>query len=165
MDTGYKTAGTCSGEGWTNPDYSRVLDSNVASYLIPINSDAPVIIWTNFGFSVPNGARIVGARISTYRGVVEASRDVRDITIKWYYGGDQTTAFVGANWNSGSFYTNVFDAVAIWSGLTPAVARNSGFGVSFIIKNYNIAATSTAAIDSFQMKLFYEVPKAHGGLC
>lgn len=148
-----------AGGAWTNGSNVFALDGNVATANIPAGSTSPAITASNYGFSIPAGATILGIAVTIYRQDQSNSSEISDKTIQLLKNG---TA-VGNNkaklttWPGAITSTGYGSSSDLW-GTTwnPSDINASNFGVYITAKNADTAA-HVAGIDYVSVTVTYSV--------
>ena len=162
------TAGT--GTGWTNP--TRVVaDDNsnatvaVTGGLSTTTATSATLSATNFGFSVPTNATIVGitATIGRYSTQNATNSWTKDNTVKLLKAGTVTGNNLGlttTNWATTEAATAYGSASNLWGATwTPTDINNTNFGLSLIVNLSGAAFTTTTAnVDYVKLAVTYTIP-------
>lgn len=161
---------TGTGTAWSNPTNVYASDDNYAT----VDGKNPTQkLWcTNFGFSIPTDATIVGIQVlneghspSPHPSVGEGNYyDYRLIK-----GGSETGDLKGAgDLHGGSDATTTVPAATndLWSvSLSPSDVNSSNFGAYYMLSWYS-AVSDTEAVDQFNIKVYYNpAPNSNVVLC
>lgn len=158
---GYNTAGAGASVDWTSPGNVTAEDGNYA--LSPGPPVGSTVRCTQFGFSIPSNATIVGFRVRIKGkqniGILDAENNVavgltKDGTaLAGSYDTDFSFSVTNTAYEKtdGSTETNLFGTT--W---TPAQVNASTFGVLVRASNAG-AATVGDQVDVVQVKVFYTV--------
>ena len=154
------TTGGGSGNAWINP--TRVVaddnsyTTNSIAGVFGTNVSEPLNA-TNFGFTIPLTASILGIQVSVGR--YASGSSLKDNSLRLIKGTP-----VGANRASGTNYTtsevtaNYGNATDLWGTTwTAAELNQSDFGVSLIIENGNFSSR-TANVDYISVTVTYSIP-------
>lgn len=143
---------------WTDPNNIKVSDANVATCVLPITDYSDWIRATNFGFSLPTGAVILGIEVEVIRG----SDDELDVVDKDVYlrktsgqVGDSKPSAVG--WAGKDAVSEIYGGPAdTWNaGLTIADIESSDFGVDICAENLDIKSTRDAWVAYVSIRINY----------
>lgn len=146
---------------WTNPGRAAVSDDNRAIATLGTAEVSHYLKATNFGFSIPNSAKIVGIEFKIERrgGAIIDSNRIEDNSIKLVKGGTisgndkaDTTEWVTGSGDEIKTYGSNSD---LW-GLTwtPANINDNAFGVVVSAKQVG-TGPSDAEIDHVTLTVFY----------
>jgi hypothetical protein len=150
---------------WTNPtNIQGDTTTTAATCNIGTNPGTSQLLRaTNFGFSIPAGATIMGVTAEIERSAANANRHFED-SIKLMKAG----AEVGNNKSTGAAIptTKGFGSYGgqndLWgTTLIPSDVNNSGFGVSFKINRSSSQTTTTSV---FRVRLTVEYTEGRGAL-
>lgn len=169
-DTGFLTAGTVVGSNGTGTTWSNAtavrLASSDNSYATSASSTSSQSRWlqlSNFGFSVPAGAKIDGVEVAIERSISAGGTTITDRDLKLSTeASDANSAFsAGTNKADTSTAWTTTDTTITYGGptdkwghdLTPNIVNNSAFGLVF--KAQRTAGSGNAQIDRIQVKIYY----------
>lgn len=145
---------------WSNPSNALASDNSYATASLPDGFGSDVLLLTNFGFSIPTNATILGVLVE-----VEASRSGggANLTIggNLYNSGATIGNTVGgqATVTTSDAYISHGSATNLWgANLTPSTINGSTFGVGITIQNFFGGSTSTARVDHVRMTVYYYTP-------
>jgi hypothetical protein len=160
-DTGFLTSGTQANDGtgtvaWLNLGNVNASDNAYATCVLAAGQTSQGALLTNFGFSVPSNAIILGVEVSVERSQSVASR-VNDNTVQLIKGGTPG----GTNKAAAGFWPAT-DTVLVYgasndlwgNALTAADVNASNFGLKFRVNEG--AGASTAQVDLVQLKVYYQ---------
>ena len=137
--TNWKTPGTSASSApgdtaWVDADHIKAVDSNYATCTRAATGTSEQLLATNFGFTVPDGAVILGYRAAVVRHFTKTDNGgVLDYRIRLVQGGaaagDNKISLVG--WNEDSDTTAIYGgALDRWgTTYTAAQIRASTFGL------------------------------------
>lgn len=173
---GVNGGGTTSigGISWTNPTNASASDDARATAAVGANS-SKLFIASNFGFTVPTNADIVGVLVEVEKSENDLADNITDDFIYLVTGisagdnsGTMTTnaTVIGANkadttteWPvvASEAYLSYGGSADLWSvpSLSPAQANASGFGVGIQADGGDVAAI--ANIDHIRVTLYYRL--------
>lgn len=169
--TGFQLAGTganVSGGGsavWANPN--NITDTDDASFAnggnLKSSGSTQYLHATNFGFSIPAGAEIVGIE-ARFRILKSGSGNIVDNEVQAVIGGSRTgsnLADTTTNWPSSATNRDYGGASNLW-GLTPSRAQvvASDFGVSMRAIHTGGSSTASPRVISVWINVYYELPPA-----
>lgn len=166
-DTGFLSAGTTSNDGvgdtaWSNmTNAASSNDSYMTAALGSGTKTTQTGLFTNFGFSIPTGATILGVEVLGERKTSTGTRG-KDQTVQLIKGGTQQ----GDNKASATAYTTSDVQVTyggptdLW-GLTLSYSdiNASNFGVAFRANN-NASGSATVSVDVINIKVYYSAGDA-----
>lgn len=170
---GPKTDGTDGNSSvtnaWLNTNKTTLSDNTYASVGISSKgTSSAYLLLSNFGFTVPGGATIVGveATIERYY-TTTGTRTVASGRISVATISGSTATLIGSNQSftypvNTKLSTTVGGATNMWGGttstLTPAIVNNANFGVRIRMTTDNVTSnsgTATAYIDYVTLKIYY----------
>jgi hypothetical protein len=166
--TGARFPGTVSGASWTNPNNVLADDNVVASMTLAAGVTGGSIDVTNFGFSIPSDATIVGIAVNVER-FAGANTLIKDNNVQLLkagspVGSNKAGTTTWATSGPGAKGTDVAYGTAsdLW-GTTWTVAdlTASNFGLRFSAKNSG-ASSTTANIDEISVTVSYGTPNGIG---
>ena len=160
-DTGYVLGGiatnvTGANPDWTNPS-NALVDSTSKATCVTNDENSDILRITNFGFTIPSNATILGYMVKIRR-IASVSSTIQDALIKFVLSGTESgdnkiggvwlntlvTKEYGADidtWNTSFIYSNL---------------NNSGFGIDIQVLNTD-TVNSTASIEAVWIKVFYQI--------
>lgn len=155
---------------WTNPGNITKTDQQYASQTVLGFGQGDWLSATNFGFSIPATATILGIRVDMIFNINQTGWS--PVIQVFKPGGISGTTFVGRLSSQNVVNTYSGDTSFTWGGptdlgqangntpvsLTPADVNNAGFGVAvaFIVGNNN----TTINVDSMRVTIYYSVPQS-----
>lgn len=160
---------------WANPD-------RVTSQFMSTTSDLstsgggtyvlPYLRASNFGFSIPVGATVVGLEVEIVWGASNSGLTEDEIRLAW--GASAANLSTNNNGDAGSIPSTDQTVETkggptdLWgelsSTLTPAVINSSDFGWVLKVGRADTGATSrTARVDCMRMRVYYTVPEPLAG--
>ena len=160
------TVADASGSGgslvWSSPSQAITKDGIGATLATSGFGISHYLKATNFGFSIPPGATILGIKVDVYRSAngQTGSNAVLDSQVKII----RADGTVGALNKAGAstWPTPITDAQYgsssdFWgeSNWTPAAINNSNFGVALAVAGNASGANRTASVDSVQVTIYY----------
>ena len=175
LDTGWVNPGTTANQGsgsytWSNTDNVKVSDDNdatISGHGIGYTSDELLV--TNFGFSIPDNATIIGVEVRAESRTDTNKPGGNGIRFFNYYGsvGGFFLFYNGSNigdkYSNGIYFTTVETqlsaggSTSMWGyAITPAIVNHSTFGFSGKV-TWNMFGSGTAELDNMQMKIYYEI--------
>lgn len=154
-DTGWLTASTITGTGWTTPTNAAVSDSAYATVTVSGGIPSNALLLTGFGFALPSDATINGIEVEIERKV--NATGLSETVVQLQSGGvgvGSNKAAIGVSWP-------LADAAAVYGGATDtwaaslAVAdlNSSSFGVALQVTAPG--ANRTASVDAVRVKIHY----------
>lgn len=161
--TSTKFAGTGASDAsfgtyaWTTPEAITAEDAgNATSVLFSIGTTSRYLKGTNFGFSIPTNATILGIEVKFLR---SCSANVSDSRVRIIKGGvvSTTDLFSGAGWSAGSVlrWDTYGSSSNLWGETwTPADINASNFGV--VLAAVGTASTVTVQVDAFKIVVYYQ---------
>jgi Secretion system C-terminal sorting domain len=165
------TAGTVSQSGsdisWTNMSVAELAlsnDTSGADIVLEEDDESNYLELTNFGFTIPSGATILGIEV-TMRAKSEDSSEAESSSRELYLlkNGSRVGQNKNGSWPS-DWTTNVYGgSTDLWSVTwTPADINNSNFGISFHVEGEDDAEggpeddeESSYFLDFVQIKVYY----------
>lgn len=152
------TVGTLS---WTNPSNAAASDDSRAQAINPGSSSKTThyLKATNFGFSIPSEATIVGIKVEIEKKEQDAAHNISDSGVYIVKGGSISGDDLKAagEWSTTEAYATYGSSETELWGLTwtPADINSSGFGV--VISAYIYHWTGQAWIDHIRITVYYTV--------
>lgn len=171
-DTGWRTPGTvvgvwAGGNNWSNPDNVKVDDATSAGWTgakFTGNNpgDGPELKCSNFGFTIPLSAKIIGIELQIKGKTNNLEGELAYLTqlgTPTIYGKDKREDWPPVSEITSFIYGNDKD---LWgaSNLTPSIINANNFG--WIFMPYDSAAPLSVAIRVMQIKVYYEEKQAAG---
>lgn len=176
LDTGWVNPGTTANQGsgsytWSNTDNVKVSDDNdatISGHGIGYTSDELLV--TNFGFSIPDDATIIGVEVRAESRTDTNKPGGTGIRFFNYY--ESVGGFflfyngsnIGDKYSNGIYFTTVETqlsaggSTSMWGyAITPAIVNHSTFGFSGKV-TWNMVGSGTAELDNMQIKIYYELP-------
>jgi hypothetical protein len=153
---------------WNNPGFITIQDANDSTAILTPVGISHYLAATDFGFSIPADAPIVGIQVTIHRRA-SGSFDVKDHSLRLIKGGvvtgdnranlvdAWTTSYVAAAYGNASDLWN-----EIWS---PADINASNFGVALSASNKDTVNGRTARVDFVQISVTYGLPTSTGVNC
>lgn len=153
---------------WSGPENAGQADGNVAQYISTIgflDENSEYIRATQFGFSVPSNATILGIKAEFDRSV-DTPSGVGDYSVLIVKGGSSagTDQSAGAVWPSTLGVAVFGGATNMWGTTwTPSEINASNFGVQLQVINL-LGVGEIARLDQIRMTVYYSVPSGSGML-
>lgn len=142
---------------WLNPTNVTVDSTSVSTVTID-EELSDILRVTNFGFSIPVGAEIIGYMVKVRR-YASATTSIQDNTIKLVLSGTES----GNNKATSTYWTSTLETkeygtdIDLWGATyTYSDINNSAFGIDIKVNNPN-AGSKTASIEAVWMKVFYKI--------
>lgn len=164
-DTGWTLPGSASEDGgWSNEDNITARDGTDAVYTnLGAASSTSDIHGSNYGFSLPDGATVLGveARVRCYKDDDAGSeREVWLDTIQL----EDNTGDLGNDLGTsdpeltGSYQELTFGGSSdLWgASLTKAIVEKTSFGVKVNFQSFSGSGTPDVHVDSVELKVHYE---------
>lgn len=159
---GPRSPGTASNvslgaQAWTDPD--NVMTSNDAWAACPLDgSQSDELRVTNFGFSIPAGATILGIELRVERSMTPLGGEIRDLSVRLR----KAAGAVGDNKASAGLWPDGTDAIATYGGPTdlwgttwsPADINDSGFGAAIRAEEAGVNPM-TAQVDHITLTVYH----------
>jgi hypothetical protein len=156
--TNDSTFGTLS---WSNPDRAATSNGSYATRAMSGTNSTHYLKATNFGFSIPPGATILGIKVD-----IEKSRtggffgEVRDSRLRIVKNGAIGTtdkAATGTNWPTSDTYSSYGTGTTDMWGETWTVAdiNSANFGVAFSAVGSTGSTNRTANVDHVRITVYY----------
>lgn len=151
---------TIGTQAWLNPTNITTDDTDNASVALNGSAGTPTsqyLTATNFGFSVPVGATILGVTASFNRKRDALGGVVSDNAVKLVKGGTVTgDNKAGQSWSTTQSTQTYGGPIDLWgTGLTVADVNASNFGVAISATAFN---PSTALIYGVYVTVYYSIP-------
>ena len=150
------TVGTIS---WTNPGNARISNNVYATSSGDNNAISHYLQCTDFGFTIPTNATILGIEVDWERFAGTATTGNQDNAVRIVVGGTIDTtvnrAAAGA-WSTTQAFYPYGGASDLWGlSWTPADINDSGFGAALSVKFISGGGNATASVDSARITVTY----------
>jgi RHS repeat-associated protein len=161
------SSGTGGDVAWTNPSNALVSDNSRATATLTAAQNTKYLTVTDFRFSVPSSATIVGVDVGVERKNGGSLPD-HDNTVQLVAGGSavgNNEAHTGTNWPASDATDTYGGASDNWSaGLTPSDANVSGCGVRIrATASAGGFVNATPGVDDVQLTVHYTMPTGDAG--
>lgn len=167
---GPNAPGTASTLDWTNPNNGKVEDGSFATLAQAVGEDSGLIgsnglVLTNYGFSIPAGATVVGIEVRIKRerttevgiGPLTITDSVIELVTAGDDFGDPLTDWPSAN--ASRTYGGPADDLGFnANGGNAALVNSSAFGVRITARNQDSGAGHTAKVDYAAITVYYLDP-------
>ncbi|HRH24203.1 MAG TPA: type II secretion system protein, partial [Candidatus Paceibacterota bacterium] len=157
------TAANTSGVGtvsWGNPTNARTSDNSYATASLSGTQATQYIKATNFGFTIPQDATIVGIKVDIERKASSNTNTVRDNVVRLVradgsLGG--TNQAHTTSWPTSDAADSYGSATDLWneSGWSPAAINDADFGAVISAIANGGSGTRTASVDSVRITVTY----------
>lgn len=153
---------SAGGQAFSNPNNVKVKgDNNNASVAVTSSTLSQYLVLTNFNFNIPTTSLVSGIEIR----IKKKGEDVKDAEIYLRRGSLSKRGRIGTNkakdgaWNKDKFKDAKYGGKSVkWGAkLTPAMVNANTFGL--LVKVKGAKTTSTALIDSIEVKVHYTPTK------
>ncbi len=148
-------------QAWSSATNAYTDDNSFATVAVNDNQQSNYLQVTNFGFSIPSNAVILGIEARIGRFVDDNGGNPQDQEVILRKG----TAFVGSNLASSSVFPES-EAIATYGGAgnlwgttwTPAEINSSNFGLGLrVIKNGTAGGARTVSVDYIQIRVTWQI--------
>ena len=145
------------GAEWTNTDNIKTDDTNVSSAAVAKNKDSDYLVGTNFGFSIPSTATIVGIAVEIDR--YAADIGMQDIALYLTKSGNtvigNNLANTGVNWSTSAASVSYGSSSNLWGTTWTAAEINStNFGLMLSLDNTS-SSTMSASVNYIRITVSY----------
>jgi hypothetical protein len=148
---------------WSNPGNITTAGSPYATASLTAHATSEYLEGTNYGFSIPTNATIVGIQVTINRQSSSSGggNSVNDITVSLIKGGTITgdNKATTTDWPTSLGTASYGSASDLWGTTwTYADINASNFGVALSAYNQSSFSTRTATVDYMQISVTYTVP-------
>jgi len=139
--------------------------TSTATTSLPAGGSSTSIVVTNFGFSIPANAIILGVAASVSREQTGGTSAVYDSVVQLVGVNGSANRYNASPWPStltAQTYGGSNDLWGLGTSLTPAVVNSSAFGLSFSCDCTGAPGNgASAAVNGFTLTVYYQVPAAN----
>jgi hypothetical protein len=149
-------AQTGSNDAWANLTNLETPNGMSATCSVPVGTVSNVVNVSNFGFSIPGGATIVGvkAELGRYASFASAITEMDVYLLKAGVASGLNRASSGF-WPSSLSNETAGGSSDLWgNALSPADVNNAGFGLTFQVENTAFGIV-TAYVDYVRLTVYY----------
>jgi hypothetical protein len=149
---------------WTHPEYiQNTADANYATAVLGTHATSEYLKGTNYGFSIPSNATIVGIQVTIRRKSSSnaGGNSINDVTVSLIKDGLMTVAnkASAADWGTSFGTASYGSASDLWeASWTPDDINANDFGVALSAYNQSGYSNRTATVDYMQITVTYTVP-------
>lgn len=148
---------------WTNPNNIVTADnSTFATASLPNGTSITHYLKaTNFGFSIPNGATILGVQVFITRKGSSSTNAVKDNQVRIIKSDGSIGTTEGftppaSNWSTTNTQVSYGGATSLWGeNLSYTDINNSNFGVALSVIGNGGSSSRIASVDNVQIKVTY----------
>ena len=149
--------------GWTTSTNVYTSNNTYATNSVAKSSNGAYLTVTNWGFTIPAGATILGIQLNI-EDKASATSSLKDETVQLLKAGTATganKAVTGTLWGTTDTTVGYGAANDLWSAAwTPADINASTFGVRLRVANANSSSSRTASVDYVNMTVTYQTVSA-----
>jgi len=147
------SVGTCI---WSYPDEAKVSDENCATTIVPDSAITHYLKASNFGFTIPLGATVLGILVEIQR--LELVGIITDYRIRIVKGGviGSTERATGVEWPTAEAYASYGGEMDLWGEeWNWSDIADPGFGIAISATNPG-TGEHYAGIDHVRISVYYE---------
>jgi hypothetical protein len=145
-------------KAWSNPSNAKASDNSYATCELAAGKQSHHLLAKNFGFEIPETARIVGIVAEVERKASASNHDVVDLYVKIVKGGSIT----GTNqknlyaWPTSDAYKVYGASDDLWGEeWEPEDINAEGFGLVVAVENNSTTTAYTASVDHIRLTPYY----------
>lgn len=152
------------GTAWTNPgNVTGAPDDILATAALGAGASSQGLLTTNYNFSIPGTATVVGVAITAYRQQTNSGTSAVNGTVTLTGTGGSPSSVNDPTWPGSLTPITYGDFVYTWglstSDLDPTHVNSSSFGASISATATGSPGTgNTAAVDAVQITVYYTTP-------